>query len=73
MITLGENQARSPKLPQYGACRGTRLGVPIIRTRVFGVLYSVPIFWETETTYVIEIDMLPGWRARGTRGTSAIH
>ena len=27
--------------------RGTILGVPIIRTIVFGCLYWVPLFWET--------------------------
>ena len=27
--------------------RGTILGVPIIRTIVFGGLYWVPLFWET--------------------------
>ena len=27
--------------------RGTLLGVPVIRTRVFGGLYCGPPFWET--------------------------
>ena len=32
---------------EFPKIRGTVLGVPILRTIVFGALYWVPLFWET--------------------------